>query len=450
MKNKERALSLSMLIVLIISCFAVVTSTVLGTILTVVSVSKMKDMVSKKTLELANTAAAMLDGDSLKGLKAEDKDTPAYQNAYKTLEQFKISNQGTSGELAYIYACRSIGNNQFEFTIDPSDDPATFGEPLEWTKALDSANKGIPLFDEAPYTDRWGTFYSAYSPVFDSNHDVVMIVGIDVWADWYNDMVWSNSRSIIIVSAVSAISGILVGVLLNVRIRKRFETLSKEYSELEDDVQTLISEIKEPIDFAEHDEDNTPASGDQLIQLREKIQATQKEIKEYIIYTQKQAYVDALAHVGNRAAYLERIKTLDFSCPFALVILDINGLKYINDNYGHENGDKTIEAVSEILQSIFDQNDIYRIGGDEFVVLCVNGDEKDVYDAYNLIDGRFFNYNNRNKLPFPIYVSKGIAFFDKNSDKSLSDVFNRADEDMYRSKEEFYNKNPKMKKRYRQ
>ena len=450
MKNKKRALSLSMLIVLIISCFAVVTSTVLGTILTVVSVSKMKDMVSKKTLELANTAAAMLDGDSLKGLKAEDKDTPAYQNAYKTLEQFKISNQGTSGELAYIYACRSIGNNQFEFTIDPSDDPATFGEPLEWTKALDSANKGIPLFDEAPYTDRWGTFYSAYSPVFDSNHDVVMIVGIDVWADWYNDMVWSNSRSIIIVSAVSAISGILVGVLLNVRIRKRFETLSKEYSELEDDVQTLISEIKEPIDFAEHDEDNTPASGDQLIQLREKIQATQKEIKEYIIYTQKQAYVDALAHVGNRAAYLERIKTLDFSCPFALVILDINGLKYINDNYGHENGDKTIEAVSEILQSIFDQNDIYRIGGDEFVVLCVNGDEKDVYDAYNLIDGRFFNYNNRNKLPFPIYVSKGIAFFDKNSDKSLSDVFNRADEDMYRSKEEFYNKNPKMKKRYRQ
>ena len=61
----------------------------------------------------------MLDGDSLKGIQAEDKDTPAYQAASNTLKAFKSSNEGTSGELAYIYCCRSIGDGKFEFTIDP-------------------------------------------------------------------------------------------------------------------------------------------------------------------------------------------------------------------------------------------------------------------------------------------------------------------------------------------
>lgn len=446
-KSKKRQLNLSAMIVLIISAFTVLTSIILGTVLTTVSVYKMKDMVSKKTLELANTAAAMLDGDSLKGLQASDKDTEAYQNAYHTLERFKSSNNGTSGELAFIYLCRCVGEKQYEFTIDPSEDPATFGEALEWTEALESANNGVSAFDKAPYTDRWGTFYSAYSPVFDSNKEVVMIVGIDVWADWYNDAIWSNSRYIVIVAAVSVASGILVGILINIRIRKRFETLSKEYSELENDVQILISEIKEPMNDSDEEKEEI-SSKDQLMQLKQKIHTTQKEIKDYIIYTQKQAYVDALSHVGNRTAYLERTKDIDLS-SFAIILTDINGLKYTNDNYGHDNGDKMIIAVANILQEVFDKDDIYRIGGDEFVVLLTDIDKSATLNLYHSIDGKFVEFNSKNLLPFPITISKGIAFFDKRIDKNLTDVFNRADESMYRNKEDFYKQNPELKKKYR-
>ena len=446
--GKKRAISLSMLVTLVISSFSIITSVVLGTILTTVSVYKMKDMVSKKTLELSNTAAAMLDGDALKGITINDVDSQAYKDAYATLERFKISNEGTSGELAFIYACRSIGNNEFEFVIDPSNDPATFGEPLEWTAALESASKGVSAFDSEPYTDRWGTFYSAYSPVFDSNKEVVMIVGIDVWADWYNNIVWSNSTSIIIVTCISCASGVLVGIIINFRIRKRFESLSKDYAALEGDIQDLISEIKEPIEGKENSSENND-SNDQFVQLREKIHNTQKEIKEYIIYTKKNAYVDVLSRVGNRAAYIEKIKTLDYSIPFALIICDINGLKHINDNYGHDNGDNAIIAVSNILQTIFDKDDIYRIGGDEFVILLTGIDKNATLSIYHSINEKFFQFNNSDELIFPISISKGIAFYDKKMDKSVTDVFNRADEIMYREKEDFYRLNPSFRGKHR-
>ena len=159
--------------------------------------------------------------------------------------------------------------------------------------------------------------------------------------------------------------------------------------------------------------------------------------------------MDVLAKVGNRAAYLEKIKSLDYSAPFALIICDINGLKYINDSYGHDNGDHAIIAVSNILQSIFDKDDIYRIGGDEFVILLTGIDKNATISLYHSINERFFAFNNSNELPFTVNVSKGIAFYDQRMDKSVTDVFNRADEIMYREKEDFYRLNPALKGKYR-
>ena len=192
-RKKKRRLKLSTAIILFISAFTILISAILGTVLTLHSVDKMKKMVSSKAIEFAVTAAALLDGDSLKGIQASDIGSEAYNAAYNTLKAFVNSNEETSGELAYVYLCRHISGDEYEFTIDPSSDPAEFGESLEKTAALESAANGVAKFDSESYTDRWGTFYSAYAPVFDSTKtEVTMIVGIDVWADWYNNTVYSN------------------------------------------------------------------------------------------------------------------------------------------------------------------------------------------------------------------------------------------------------------------
>ena len=72
------------------------------------------------------------------------------------------------------------GNGNFSFSVDPApDDPGEFGAPVVYTEALYKASLGIPSVDEVAYTDAWGRFYSAYSPVFNSNGKVAGIVATD-------------------------------------------------------------------------------------------------------------------------------------------------------------------------------------------------------------------------------------------------------------------------------
>lgn len=434
------------MIVLLTAGFTTIVAVASGIVLTTQTVNRMMTMVSNKAMELASTAAGLLDGDALKGITKNDQQSPAYLEAYETLATFKLNKEGSNGELAYIYCCRSIGNNHFEFTIDPSDDPTLFGEEVEWTYALDAASKGEVAFDKAPYTDRWGTFYSAYAPVFDSNKEVVMIVGVDMWADWYVDTIRSYSISTAVLLTITIAAGVLVGVGINMGIRRRFTALSQDFDDLKDDVRLLLNEIQIPMGLPPTSE--VEGKRDTLGQMREKIHTTQKEIKHYIAYTKKLAYFDGLTMVSNRTAYVERIDRVDLSVPFAVMVFDINGLKYVNDNHGHETGDEIIIGLAKILGSIFREEDIYRIGGDEFVVLLPDCDKEATIRLYESFPAALAEYNAKAELLEPLSVSKGIAFSDKKKDKAYRDVFNRADAEMYKDKKAFYDKNPQMRKRY--
>ena len=186
-----------------------------------------------------------------------------------------------------------------------------------------------------------------------------------------------------------------------------------------------------------------------MVSLSKKIHITQKEIQDFIEYIKKQAYVDALSLVGNRSSYVMKIKQIDLDSPFAVILYDINGLKYINDNYGHETGDKTIIAIADILKDTFVEESIFRIGGDEFVILLTQVDKDITSQIFISVVEKIEAFNELHELPLEISVSKGIAFYDAKTDKSYEDVFNRADENMYEDKEEFYRLNPKLKRKYR-
>ena len=85
---------------------------------------------------------------------------------------------------------------------------------------------------------------------------------------------------------------------------------------------------------------------------------------------------DSLTGMGNRNAYLEACRILKKSSgSLGVAFIDLNNLKYINDNFGHEEGDKYICSLSELFLKHFRSRDIFRIGGDEFVFLCENMSE---------------------------------------------------------------------------
>lgn len=86
------------------------------------------------------------------------------------------------------------------------------------------------------------------------------------------------------------------------------------------------------------------------------------------------AYRDSLTGAGNKAAYEKAARKLDWdiladTADFAIVMGDLNYLKRINDSYGHDKGNEYIKGMHAMLAEAFTESPIFRIGGDEFVVI---------------------------------------------------------------------------------
>ena len=222
-------------IILIASAFLLITNLALGAALTRQSRRALKTQNDDRMLDIVNTAADMLDGDALKRLTAEDRDTPEYQAALSTLGSFR-----ENINLAYIYSIRDMGNRSFTFGVDPDpDDPAEFGSPVEYTDALYNASLGIPSVDDRAYEDQWGRFYSAYSPVFTSEGKVGGIVAVDFDAAWYEKQLDQNTRTIAIGCALSLGVGIALLLYLTRQFGLRIEQINGNLNDLAEDMREL-------------------------------------------------------------------------------------------------------------------------------------------------------------------------------------------------------------------
>ena len=155
------------------------------------------------------------------------------------------------------------------------------------------------------------------------------------------------------------------------------------------------------------------------------------------------AYKDALTSVGNKAAYNRELENLaqDIELKnvlFAIVMIDINNLKYINDTFGHEAGDKYIKGCCGIICKTYRHSPVFRIGGDEFVVVLKNRDYVKRFMLYTKIGMSFMQaYGKNSKKPWERYsASVGMAEYEL-GDESAEAVFKRADALMYENKMQF-------------
>ncbi len=94
------------------------------------------------------------------------------------------------------------------------------------------------------------------------------------------------------------------------------------------------------------------------------------------------SYTDTLTGVYNRNKYISELKRLQSinAQNIGVCFADVNGLKKVNDTYGHEFGDILIQESANVLKEIFDSKSIFRVGGDEFVVICPEID-KDKFET---------------------------------------------------------------------
>ncbi len=172
----------------------------------------------QRMLDIANCAAGSVNGDILKTLKEEDVGTDKYKDLYDRLAVFR-----DNVELEYVYSIKKIGDKDYIFTMDLDQvDPASYGESVKFTEALDKAGSGAAAVDEVPYKDAWGEFYSAYSPVFDSSGNVAGIIAVDFSADWFDAQLSEQTRSNLISHGTILILSLLVGAVLSLLIVRPF------------------------------------------------------------------------------------------------------------------------------------------------------------------------------------------------------------------------------------
>ena len=142
---------------------------------------------------------------------------------------------------------------------------------------------------------------------------------------------------------------------------------------------------------------------------------------------------DDLTGLYNRRFFEEEIKRLDAErqLPLCIFIIDINGMKIINDSYGHETGDELLIKTAELLQEIFREEDILaRWGGDEFSVLLPQTGREDAEKIFTRIKERCRETEN-DKLP----VSLGTGYAVKReTGHNIFEVLNKADSEMYQDK----------------
>ena len=137
----------------------------------------------------------------------------------------------------------------------------------------------------------------------------------------------------------------------------------------------------------------------------------------------------------NRHAFLVAEERLNVQLAenrapaFAIIILDVNDLKKVNDNEGHKAGDQYLRDACKIICKTFKHSPVYRVGGDEFAVISQGED----YEHLEELVGRMSDHNTEAMQSGGIVIACGMARCE-NDDTNVSQVFERADQLMYDNK----------------
>ncbi len=312
-------------------------------------------------------------------------------------------------------------------------------------KYLDAYESGkLSFFEEK---SEWGDDYTGLLPLFDSEGNKVAALCVDVdiaqiHAELGNKltveaallllggaaflmsfMFWTDRY---VTTPIEQLESSVVEFASKCKGQRNPDALTIDVSAIqtENEVETLaraVSQMSESIrDYVKN------------------IQYTENELARMIVLANK----DALTSVRNTNAFTAykielnaRLRNEDLS--FAVLMLDLNDLKKVNDTYGHEKGDQYIVKNCGMICEVFNHSPVFRIGGDEFAVVLMG---QDYENRYSLLDGlrRTVGMEAHDDALAPwerFSVAAGMTEYDPVRDRSVEDVLRRADAEMYRQKE---------------
>ncbi len=215
------------------------------------------------------------------------------------------------------------------------------------------------------------------------------------------------------------------------------------------DIAQLKSQVKSQIDHIKQALDQYQQStksyslGDQLAELSQKIKALEVESqknRDNLETQRRKALHDPLTELPNRQAYNERAaievqRWQRYGRPLTIAVFDIDHFKKINDNYGHQAGDRVLKVIGRSIAKRLREVDFFcRFGGEEFVALMPETAAEQAFAVLDKIRDAIanaaFNYKEQ---PLNITLSIGLTDFRQND--SLDTAFERADQALYQAKQ---------------
>lgn len=160
-------------------------------------------------------------------------------------------------------------------------------------------------------------------------------------------------------------------------------------------------------------------------------------LKNEIIFT------DCLTGLYNRVylEFLHKRACNKKDCWVSGIMIDLNGFKQINDNYGHAEGDLALCIVADLLRKSFSEYSVVtRYAGDEFVIMLNTTDDQLIQKIIKSAKKNFVTENEKNDKPYQLSASMGYAITNL-SNETIDDFMNRIDEQMYQDKMKYYEHN---------
>jgi diguanylate cyclase (GGDEF)-like protein len=181
-------------------------------------------------------------------------------------------------------------------------------------------------------------------------------------------------------------------------------------------------------------------------QLREHLSQAKNDIRKKegeIGEISKVAFRDALTGVGSKAAFLQLSEELApeiaaGKASVAVVMIDVNNLKYVNDTFGHDKGDEYLRGSCRMICETYKHSPVFRLGGDEFVAVLRDKD----YEEREALAAQFNaafeqSYAREDRSPWERYSAAAGMSIREDGDTALEQILKRADAAMYEAKQAF-------------
>lgn len=325
------------------------------------------------------------------------------------------------------YAMVTDLNGRVLFHSDPLHRGSNLDDPI-LQNGLQSV-EGLVVYSE----NRGGGLYTAFTPVFDTRGTHIATVGIGFAAD----IIRAKARQVVFSITKVGLIFLLAAVLaliaaLSFMVTKPLTRLLIVIQEMREKGEVFTRKV----DISTSDEIGQVARAFNMMTENLRETTVSKEVFEY------QATHDGLTGLPNRHLLADRLEQAVFMArrydkKLAVLFLDLDNFKLINDSLGHEMGDKTLQAIAQRLQdSVRASDTVSRQSGDEFVVLLSEVSE---YAGVATVAEKIIQNVSQpltlENHELPVTCSVGVSLYPKDGE-SVQELMKNADAALYRAKEQ--------------